>query len=64
MDTNQNNSEKQETKVELEKLYEELKDNELLKKYYLGATEFEKDILNLIKTYERQLKLIELLEEK
>lgn len=62
MDTNRNKSEKQETKAELEKLYKDLEDNDLLKKYYSGATEFEKDILTLIKTYERQLKLIELLE--
>ena len=61
--TDENKNEIEQIKKELQDLEAELADNQLLKRYYSGADDIEKDTINLIKAHERQVKLIKLLDE-
>jgi len=61
--TDENKNEIEQLKKELQDLEAELADNQLLKRYYSGADDIEKDTINLIKAHERQVKLIKLLDE-
>lgn len=57
------NKEIDKLKKKLEESYEKLEDNKILKEYYAGGVQIEEDILNIIKTYERQILLLMLFEE-
>ena len=61
--TDESKKEIEQLKKELQDLEAELADNQLLKRYYSGADDLEKDTKSLIKAHERQVKLIKLLDE-